>query len=95
MGVITVSADTLIKGAAVLGALAALLGYCVKSVKWYLRQAEQDKDIKAIKKENTLIVYALSACLDGLEQLGANHSVTLAKEKLNKYINQQAHDQLE
>ena len=95
MGVITVSADTLIKGAAVLGALAALLGYCVKSVKWYLRQAEQDKDIKAIKKENTLIVYALSACLDGLEQLGANHTVPVAKEKLNKYINQQAHDQLE
>ena len=92
---ITLSADTLIKAAAVLGALAALLGYCVKSVKWYLRQAEQDKDIKAIKKEYTLIVYALSACLDGLEQLGANHSVPVAKEKLNKYINQQAHDQLE
>ena len=60
---ITLSADTLIKAGAVLGALAALLGYCVKSVKWYLRQAEQDKDIKAIKKENTLIVYALSAVI--------------------------------
>ena len=90
---LTVSADTLIRGAAVLGALAALLGYCVKSVKWFLRQEEQDRDIKAIKKENTLIVYALSACLDGLEQLGANHTVPVAKEKLDKYINEMAHDQ--
>ena len=39
--------------------------------------------------------YALQACLDGLEQLGANHNVPEAKDKLSKYINQQAHDQLD
>ena len=32
-----------------------------------------------------------SACMDGLQRLGANHSVPLAKNKLDKYINQQAH----
>ena len=42
-----------------------------------------------------MITYALSACLDGLHQLGANSSVTDAKDKLDKYINQQAHDQLD
>ena len=45
------------------------------------------------RKEPPLIVYALSACLDGLGQLGANHTVPVAKDKLDKYINKQAHHQ--
>lgn len=32
-----------------------------------------------------------SACLDGLQRLGANNSVPLAKNKLDKHLNQQAH----
>lgn len=32
-----------------------------------------------------------SACLDGLQRLGANHSVPLEKNKLDKYLDQQAH----
>lgn len=51
----------------------------------------QEQDIARLKEENTLICYGLIAALDGLEQLGANHSVPLAKNKLEKYINQQAH----
>ena len=39
----------------------------------------QDKDIARLKEENQLICYGLSAALDGLEQLGANHSVPIAK----------------
>ena len=55
------------------------------------RNAQQDVAIARLKNENTLICYALSACLDGLEQLGANHTVPKAKDKLDKYLNQQAH----
>lgn len=55
------------------------------------RNVAQDRDIARLKEENTLICFALSACLDGLEQLGANHTVPKAKDKLNKYLNQQAH----
>lgn len=51
----------------------------------------QDKDIARLKEENQLICYGLSAALDGLEQLGANHSVPIAKNKLQKYLNEQAH----
>lgn len=51
----------------------------------------QDKDIARLKEENQLICYGLSAALDGLEQLGANHSVPIAKNKLEKYLNMQAH----
>lgn len=51
----------------------------------------QDKDIARLKEENQLICYGLSAALDGLEQLGANHSVPIEKNKLQKYLNEQAH----
>lgn len=52
---------------------------------------DQDSAIESLKDENCLICFALSACLDGLEQLGANHTVPKARDKLDKYINQQAH----
>lgn len=81
----------IITSAALIGALTTLFGTLFAVCRWFIRQNKQDKDIKGIKEENTLIVYALSACLDGLQQLGANHSVTDAKNKLDKYINKQAH----
>lgn len=91
MGSVTVSADTIIAIAAVITALGVIFGVIFAIYKWYLKQEKQDKDIAHIKEEDTLIVFALSACLDGLQQLGANHTVPIAKDKLDKYINQQAH----
>lgn len=101
----TITWQTIITIAAVIAAIVAIVGYYNKGFKWFLKQEEQTKDIDElkqkeakdiadIKNEQTMIVYALSACLDGLVQLGANHSVPVAKEKLDKYINQKAHDQL-
>jgi hypothetical protein len=81
----------IITGASLITALGVILGVVFKIHKWYLRQEQQDKEIKQIKEEDTLICYALSACLDGLQQLGANHTVPDAKAKLDKYLNQQAH----
>lgn len=91
MGSVTVSADTIITIAAVITALGVIFGVIFAVYRWYLKQEKQDKDIAHIKEEDTLIVFALSACLDGLQQLGANHTVPIAKDKLDKYINQQAH----
>lgn len=91
MSSVTVSADTIITIAAVIGALGVIFGVVFAVYRWYLKQEKQDKDITRIKEEDTLIVFALSACLDGLQQLGANHTVSIAKDKLDKYINQQAH----
>jgi hypothetical protein len=78
----------------------AIMGYYNKIHDWIKHQAEQDERMDRIekaaaaeRKELTLIVYALSACLDGLGQLGANHTVPVAKDKLDKYINKQAHQQ--
>lgn len=91
MGSVTVSADTIITIAAVIGALGVIFGVVFAVYRWYLKQEKQDKDIAHIKEEDTLIVFALSACLDGLQQLGANHTVPIVKDKLDKYINQRAH----
>lgn len=88
---ITITADVFITVAAVITALGVIFGAIFAVYKWYLKQNKQDEDIKRIKEEDTLIVFALSACLDGLQQLGANHTVPVAKDKLDKYINQQAH----
>lgn len=83
--------DIIIKIGAVFGAVGMIFGLVFSLYRWYLKQEKQDKDIARIKEEDTLIVFALSACLDGLQQLGANHTVPIAKDKLDKYINQQAH----
>ena len=93
-------AQTIITTAAVIAAAIAIVGYYNKVYSRVKHQEEQDKRMDKIeraaateRKELTLIVYALSACLDGLGQLGANHTVPVAKDKLDKYINKQAHQQ--
>ena len=97
-----INAQTIITVAGVITALGVILGIILKWHSWYLRQNKQDDDLKSLKEthladmrqmkeENTLICYALSACLDGLQQLGCNHTVPDAKSRLEKHLNQQAH----
>ena len=86
-----INSQTIITAASVLGALIAIGGTLIAVYKWYAKQNKQDIDIAGLKKENALICYGLVAALDGLMQLGANHSVPIAREKLEKYLNQAAH----
>ena len=74
----------IITGASLITALGVILGVVFKVHKWYLKQKKIEEEIKQIKEEDTLICYALSACLDGLQQLGCNHTVPDAKDKLDK-----------
>lgn len=98
-----IDANTIITAGSVLGAVIAIITVIFKVHKWYLKQEEQsdqlvilnkrhEDDINHMKKENALVCYALSACLDGLQQLGANHTVPIAKDKLDKYLNETAHE---
>lgn len=52
---------------------------------------ELEKKVARQEEENCLLCYGLAACLDGLIQLGANHDVLIAKDKLDKYLNKKAH----
>lgn len=89
---ITISANTIITAAAVLTAIITIGGVVFAIYRWYLKQNKQNAEIQKMKEENTLLCFGISAALDGLIQLGANHNVTTAKEKLDKYLNQKAHD---
>ena len=87
-----IDADRIIVTASVITALVVIFSAIFAVYKWYLKQEKQDRDIKSIKKENGVICYGLLACLDGLKQLGANGNVTDAYNKLEKHINNQAHE---
>ncbi len=91
----TITVQTIITAAALIAAIVAIAKYYNKVYDLVKHQKEQDNDIKTIKREQTLMVYSMRACLDGLSQLGANHTIPAAKDKLDKYINQMAHDQLD
>ena len=98
-----IDADTIIKTAALIGALSTILVCLYKFFKWLENQQNQDKaiaklekqhidDIEDIKSELCVIVYGLFATLDGLKQQGANGNVTDAYNTLEKHINKTAHD---
>ena len=90
----TVTPQSIITVAAVLAALFALFGYYNKEHNWYLKQEQQDKDIKSIKADNTMLTYGVLACLKGLHEQGCDGPVDEAITKFEKYLNQKAHDQL-
>lgn len=83
----------IIQLAGMFGALAVIGGALFALFRFIEQQKANKAEIKAMKRELTLICYGLSACLDGLEQLNCNHTVPIAREKLSKHLNQAAHDE--
>ncbi len=77
--------------AELVSAITVIFGVIFACCRWYIRLKKSNEEIAFLKEENALICYALRACLDGLEQLGANHTVPIAKEKLEKHLNLNAH----
>lgn len=67
-------------------------------------KAQHNSDVKAIKEElatdmrlineeQTLLTYGILACLKGLSEQGCNGPVTEAINKIEKHLNQRAHNQ--
>lgn len=84
--------QSIITAAAVVAAVVALAGYLGKAFGWLQRQKRQDEDIRAIKAEQGLLTYGVLACLKGLREQGCNGPVTEAISKIEKHINQKAHE---
>ena len=74
-------------GAALSGLLLLLTTYN-RVYRWTLRQREQDEELRAIRKENTLLT-----CLKGLEEQGCDGPVHEAIDRIEKDLNLRAHDQ--
>ena len=87
----TITAQGIITAAAVIAAVIGILKYLAKVYDLVKHQKQQDEDIKAIKKEQSITTEVMLAVLDGLQQLGANHTVPEAKAKLAAYLNEKAH----
>lgn len=99
---ITLTWQSFITAATFVGSVIVLVTYFSKVVRWVDKQNEQDKeiqklkkhhedDIASIKEEQTLLVYGILACLQGLKEQGCNGPVTEAIGKYEKYLNQKAH----
>ena len=87
-----VDADFIIRLATILGAFGAIGTMLYKSFRRMEQQKLQEIEIENIKKEQCIMCYGLLATLDGLKQLGANGNVSDAYQKLEKHLNQTAHD---
>lgn len=90
-----IDADTLITLAAVLTSLGAIGGVVLWLFKFVERNKKQDEELRAIRKEQTLICYGVLACLKGLKEKGCNGPVIAALDKLEKHLNQAAHEEEE
>lgn len=88
---VTLTWQSVVTAAAILGAIVAVWNYIRKLVGWVDRQKKQEDDIKAIKDELTLLTYGTLACLKGLREQGCNGPVTDAIAALEKHLNKEAH----
>ena len=90
---VTITADMLIKLAALLTALGVIGGVVLWCFRFIQRNDRQDKELVAIRKEQTLICYGILACLRGLAEQGCDGPVHEALDKLEKHLNQAAHEE--
>ena len=99
---VTLSWQSIITLSSGLAAIVAIVVLFAKGVRWFDRQKKQDKeiadlhaqhdaDVKAIREEQTLVMYGILACLKGLQEQGCNGPVTEAIGKIDKYLNKKAH----
>lgn len=88
---VTITADAVIKLASLLGALGVIGGAALWAYRFVERDKKQDRELTAIRKEQTLICYGVLACLKGLKEQGCDGPVTAALDKLEKHLNETAH----
>ena len=88
---ITLTWQTLLSLAAISGAFVAIISYIRKIFGWFDRQEKQDKEIKYIKEEQTILTKGILACLKGLHEQGVNGPVTEAINEIETHLNQRAH----
>lgn len=90
---IELTAQTIITAGALVAAISAMVAVFVKLVRWADRQKAQDVELASVQEELTLLTYGVLSCLKGLREQGCNGPVTEAVNKIEKHINQKAHEQ--
>ena len=90
---VVINADRLIALAELVTALGVIGGVVLWCIKFVQRSKRQHEELKAIRREQTLICYGLLACLQGLKEQGCNGPVTEAMDRIEEHLNQAAHDE--
>lgn len=85
-------ADTIIKSAALLASLSALVGAIIAVYKVYDNNRRQNAAIIATQEELTVICLAVQGCLQGLIEQGCDGPCKEALSMLQKHLNKKAHD---
>ncbi len=88
---ITLTWQSMIGAAAIVGAFVALVSYLRKLFGWFERQERQDLEIKDIKEEQTILTKGILACLKGLSEQGCDGPVTEAINEIETHLNKKAH----
>jgi len=84
-------ANTIITVASLITALGVILGAVLSIHKWFLKQEKQDKDIRSIKEEQSILTAGVLACLKGLKEQGCDGPVTKAIKDIEDHLNKEAH----
>ena len=88
---VTLTWQTFITAAAVITALSVIFSKYNKAYDFTQKQDEHDKEIKAIKEEQALIISGVLACLKGLSEQGCDGAVTAAIAEIEEHLNRKAH----
>jgi len=100
---IELTPQNIITAASLLTAIGLLIREFAKGVRWVDKQDKQtsdinelrlhhDEDVKEVNGELTLLTFGILACLKGLKEQGCNGPVTEAINKIEKHLNQKAHE---
>lgn len=100
---ITLTWESVIFAASVLGAISVLAKWLWSGFKFAKKPAENEQHIVRLEKhheedmreqreELTLLTYGILACLKGLKEQGCNGPVTEAIKKIEKHLNEKAHE---
>jgi flagellar basal body-associated protein FliL len=88
-----VSIDVILAIAGVVSMLAGMVTFFYKMLSRFDRieqtSAKQQHELEQRRTDNSIMLRSISACLDGLKQIGANGNVTSVKKELDEYIFQQ------
>lgn len=102
-----ITLDMVAKIVSVVSVLAGLIAALVTAIKRRAKEKEKvaelakridenEKQTAAVRRncheEQALIIYGLLACLKGLQEQGCDGPVTIAIAKIEKHINQKAHE---
>ena len=86
-----ITADRIVKTAAVMSALTVLVGAIIAVYKILESNRRQSAEINAMKEEQTIICYALQGALQGLIEQGCDGPCKDALNMLQKHLNKTAH----